>query len=162
MSQPTTDVEDVAARQHRGSATTMPRRSPVLRRAAAPRIDRLPGTCQRRRHLAKRLHTELVRATGKLADPTDLEFAEEHLDDPAALAAAVDDLLTRKPHLASRRPTGDIGQGASPSATRSVDLAALLRQRARIGGNMADLKELADQAAEELLKAIRDHAAKSR
>ena len=37
---------------------------------------------------AQRLHTELVRATGKLADPTDLEFAEEHLDDPDALAAA--------------------------------------------------------------------------
>lgn len=60
--------------------------------------------------LAQRLHTELVRATGKLADATDLAFAEEHLDDPGALAAAIDDLLTRKPHLASRRPTGDIGQ----------------------------------------------------
>ena len=29
---------------------------------------------------------------------------------PGALAAAIDDLLTRKPHLASRRPTGDVGQ----------------------------------------------------
>ena len=28
---------------------------------------------------ARRLHTELVRATGKLADPTDLEFDELHL-----------------------------------------------------------------------------------
>ena len=50
---------------------------------------------------AHRLHTELVRATGKLADPTDLPFDEAHLDDPDALAAAVEDLLTRKPHLAS-------------------------------------------------------------
>jgi hypothetical protein len=33
--------------------------------------------------------------------------------------------------LASRRPTGEIGQGASPPAASSVDLAALLRQRAR-------------------------------
>jgi hypothetical protein len=40
---------------------------------------------------------------GQLADPTDLEFDEDHLDDPDALAAAVDDLLARKPHLASRR-----------------------------------------------------------
>ncbi len=79
---------------------------------------------------AERLHTELVRATGKLADPTDLEFAE-HFDDPDALAAALGDLLARKPHLASRRPAGDIGQGASPVAASSVDLAALLRQRAR-------------------------------
>jgi hypothetical protein len=80
---------------------------------------------------AQRLHVELVRATGKLADPTDLEFDESHLDDADALAAAVDELLARKPHLASRRPTGEIGQGASPSAASSVDLAALLRRRAR-------------------------------
>jgi hypothetical protein len=79
---------------------------------------------------AKRLHTELVRATGKLADPSDLDFSEDHLDDPDTLAAALDDLLARKPHLASRRPIGEIGQGASP-ASSTVDLAALLRQRAR-------------------------------
>ena len=71
------------------------------------------------------------RATGRLADPTDIEFNEAHLDDADALAAAVGKLLTRKPHLASRRPTGEIGQGASPPAASSVDLAALLRRRAR-------------------------------
>ena len=43
--------------------------------------------------LARRLHLELVRATGRLADPSDLEFDEEHLDDPDALVAAVDELL---------------------------------------------------------------------
>lgn len=79
---------------------------------------------------AQRLHVELVRATGKLADPTDLPFNDNHLDDPDALAAALDDLLARKPHLGSRRPTGEIGQGALPSAI-TVDLAAILRQRAR-------------------------------
>ena len=56
---------------------------------------------QRADDLARRLHTELVRATGKLADPEDLPFDDSHLDDPDALAAAVDDLLARKPHLAS-------------------------------------------------------------
>jgi hypothetical protein len=79
--------------------------------------------------LAKRLHTELVRATGKLADPTDLPFSEDHLVGGDKLAAAIDDLLARKPHLASRRPAGDIGQGAAP-ASGTVDLAAILRQRA--------------------------------
>lgn len=79
---------------------------------------------------AQRLHTELVRATGRLADPTDLPFNEEHLDSPDVLAKAVDELLFRKPHLASRRPTGQIGQGATPS-TGAFDLAALLRQRVR-------------------------------
>ncbi len=79
---------------------------------------------------AQRLHSEMVRATGKLADPTDLPFDKAHLDDPDALAAAVDDLLARKPHLASRRPIGEIGQGATPSRA-NVDLAAILRQRAQ-------------------------------
>lgn len=79
--------------------------------------------------LARRLHTALVTATGKLQDPGDLPFDEDHLDDPEALAAAVDDLLARKPHLASRKPVGNIGQGVSaPSGT--VDLAGLLRARA--------------------------------
>lgn len=69
---------------------------------------------QRAQHadtLAARLHTELVRSTGRLADPSDLPFDEAHLDDPEALAAAVDELLAAKPHLANRRPVGDIGQG---------------------------------------------------
>lgn len=32
--------------------------------------------------LAKRLHTALVTATGRLADPTDLPYDPEHLEDP--------------------------------------------------------------------------------
>jgi hypothetical protein len=80
---------------------------------------------------AQRLQTELVRATGRLADPTDLAFDQSHLDDPNALAAAIDELLARKPDLASRRPTGDIGQGAVSGVGSSVDLAADLRERAR-------------------------------
>ena len=78
---------------------------------------------------AQWLHIELVRATGKLADPSDMPFDETHLDDPEELTAAIDDLLARKPHLTSPRPTGDIGQGPLRSPA-TVDLAALLRQRA--------------------------------
>lgn len=84
---------------------------------------------QRADAYAQRLHVELVRASGRLADPTDLAFDEAHLDDSDALAAAVDELLTSKPHLAARRPVGDIGQGATQSGG-TVDLAAILRQRA--------------------------------
>lgn len=80
--------------------------------------------------LAQRLHTAQVAATGRLADPADLPYNEEHLDDEEALEAAVDDLLQRKPHLASRRPRGDVGQGQSSDSTGSVDLAAMLRSRA--------------------------------
>ncbi len=68
-------------------------------------------------------------ATGRLADPSDLPYDEIHLDDETALTAAIDELLTRKPHLASRRPVGDIGQGAT-AASDSVDLAGILRARA--------------------------------
>jgi hypothetical protein len=53
-----------------------------------------------------------------------LVFGEDHLDD---LAAALDDLLARKAHLASRRPVGENRQGASTSPA-TVDLAAILRQ----------------------------------
>jgi hypothetical protein len=85
---------------------------------------------QRADDLAARLHTALVAATGRLADPDDLPYKGAHLDDPDALAASVDELLARKPHLASRKPSGDVGQGASASAD-VVDLAELLRGRAK-------------------------------
>lgn len=78
---------------------------------------------------AQRLHTQMVAATGRLADPTDLEFNEEHLDDADALAAAVDELLERKPHLANRRPTGDVGQGRRGSASEPFSLLGMLKER---------------------------------
>lgn len=78
---------------------------------------------------AQRLHTELVRATGRLADPTDLPFDAEHLDDADKLAGAIDELLASKPHLASRRPTGDIGQGDRGPASGSFSLLGMLKER---------------------------------
>lgn len=78
---------------------------------------------------AERLHIELVRATGRLADPEDLPFDQAHLEDSDALNSALEDLLKRKPHLASRRPIGDIGQGATGKGA-PVDLAGMLRARA--------------------------------
>lgn len=76
--------------------------------------------------LEAQLFTERVRATGRLADPTDLAFNAELLDDPDALTTAIDTLLGNKPHLASRTPRGDVGQG-STGASGDVDLAAMLR-----------------------------------
>lgn len=78
---------------------------------------------------AQRLHEQMVRATGKLADPTDLAFDEEHLDDPDKLVAAVDELLARKPHLATRRPAGDIGQGNRGGSSEPFSLLGLLKER---------------------------------
>lgn len=85
---------------------------------------------QRADQLAERLHTALVAATGRLADPTDLPFDAAHLDDADALSASVDELLARKPHLKSRRVVGDVGQGAGGVTAGAVDLAAMLRSRA--------------------------------
>lgn len=76
--------------------------------------------------LAHRLHAAQVAATGRLADPTDLPYDETLLDDPVALTAAIDALLATKPHLASRRPTGNVGQGLSEHPT-TVSLANILR-----------------------------------
>lgn len=77
--------------------------------------------------LAQRLHTELVRATGRLADPADLPFDAAHLDDTEAMTAAIDVLLTDKPHLASRKPVGDIGQGARGPASGTFSLLDTLK-----------------------------------
>lgn len=79
--------------------------------------------------LGNRLHTALVAATGRLADPGDLPFDEAHLDDPQALQTAIDELLDRKPHLASRRPRGNVGQGVTGTHD-TVSLAGLLRANA--------------------------------
>lgn len=80
--------------------------------------------------LATRLHTALVAATGRLADPTDLVFDAAHLEDEQALSVAIDELLAKKPHLATRQPFGDIGQGNRGPTSEPVSLADMLRARA--------------------------------
>lgn len=81
--------------------------------------------------LAQRLHTALVAATGRMADPTDLPYDATHLDDKDALTTAIDELLAKKPHLATRRPFGDVGQGQRGAASEApVNLADILRSRA--------------------------------
>lgn len=79
---------------------------------------------------ARRLQHALVGATGRLADPTDLPFDEANVMDEEQLNAAIDSLLETKPHLASRRPRGNIGQGPVSTGDGTVSLAGLLRSRA--------------------------------
>jgi hypothetical protein len=79
--------------------------------------------------LATRLHTELVRATGRLADPTDLPFDADHLADADKMIGAINELLEAKPHLATRRPTGDIGQGQRGPASGGFSLLDMLKER---------------------------------
>ncbi len=83
------------------------------------------------RTVQERLHSELVRATGLLADPADLEFDPEHLEDPEALQAAIAALVEAKPHLKARSfAPGGAAQGAKNAASGGVDLLGMLRANA--------------------------------
>lgn len=79
---------------------------------------------------ARQLFTARVAATGRLADPNDLPFNTDLVDDLPALEAAIDDLLAQHPHYAARTPRGDIGQGVGAVRHDDIDLAAILRRGA--------------------------------
>lgn len=116
------EVEEAAETEE----DTFPRKYVEELRDENARYRKRAGTAD---ELAKRVHRLMVERTGRLADPDDLAFDEAHLEDEEALTTAVDALLESKPHLASRRPSGDIGQGAS-GAEGAPDLAALMRRAA--------------------------------
>ncbi|MEX3646023.1 hypothetical protein [Mycolicibacterium porcinum] len=124
----TTDTDDDENGETESSTDTFSRKYVErLRRENAGYRER----ANRADELAQRLHTALIQATGRLADPTDLPFDAAHLDDSDALETAIDELLTAKPHLASRRPFGDVGQGNRGGASEPpVNLADMLRARA--------------------------------
>jgi hypothetical protein len=80
--------------------------------------------------LSRELFNLKVAALDKLADVTDLEYNADLLDDPDALALAVDDLLARRPHYAKRnRPSGPVGQGDRGDSAAAPTFAALLQSR---------------------------------
>jgi hypothetical protein len=119
--QPPADVETPEADSDAAEANTdtFPREYvEKLRKESADHRGKAKAAEERAQHAedkantyAKRLHTALVAATGKLHDPNDLAYAEEHLADDEALSAAIERLLEAKPHLKSRRVSGDVGQG---------------------------------------------------
>lgn len=99
-----------------------------VRREARNLRERLKTSEARAEELARRLHTELTRSSGKLADATDLAFDATHLDDASTLAAAIDSLLDAKPHLRSRVPSGgNVGQGAKDTDKQPTSLLTHLK-----------------------------------
>lgn len=80
--------------------------------------------------LAAQLVEALAAADGRLQDPSDLGLSESLLTDgvpdKAKIGEAIEDLIARKPHLRSRRPTGVLPQGAEQS-DEGVSLAGILR-----------------------------------
>ena len=78
--------------------------------------------------LARRLHAELVRADGRVSDPADIPFDPAHLDDEAALTAAIDAAIESRPGIRARQYGGDIGAGNRGGSQRPpVDLIQLMR-----------------------------------
>lgn len=103
-----------------------------LRKEAATLRDRAKAAearAARTTSLAARLHTELVRASGKLADPADFPYNPDAdlLDDPEAFNQAIDEFVEAKPHLRSRTPKGDVGQGNRGKAEEPVNLLNILK-----------------------------------
>lgn len=95
-----------------------------LRKSEAKYRDRAKRTDT----LERQLHTALVKLDGRLADPEDLPFNEEYLEDPDALAEAVTDLVARKPGLKAQQFSGDAGAGARGDKPKPpADLISLIR-----------------------------------
>lgn len=78
-----------------------------LRKESAKYRDK----AKRAEELEKRLHRSLIAQDGRLADPDDLEFNPDHLDNPDALSDAIANLVAKKPGLRAQRLSGDIGAG---------------------------------------------------
>ncbi|WP_144413419.1 hypothetical protein [Corynebacterium epidermidicanis] len=78
-----------------------------LRKEAAKYRERAKRTDT----LEQQLHLALVKLDGRLADPADLPFHAEHLEDPEQLSAAITALVEKNPRMKAMRPIGDAGQG---------------------------------------------------
>jgi len=99
------------------------------RQQAARYRRQLRETETERDELAEALWLERVTALGTLADPADLPFDPDALHDPDRLRELADELVTRKPHLRSRRIRARAGQGEGTHGG-GVNLAAMLSRGA--------------------------------
>ncbi|MBB2992361.1 hypothetical protein FHR72_003860 [Mycolicibacterium iranicum] len=100
-----------------------------LRTEAKTNRQRAEAAEQTLDRVQRALFTSQVRATGKLADPTDLEYNEELLNDDDALTTAIDELLKKRPHYAAKKiKGGDVGQGVTGKQTEKFSLLGRLQQ----------------------------------
>lgn len=115
-----------------GGSSESDETAPALSRArsqAARYRRELRETEAERDELAAALWTARVDQLGVLADPDDLPFDPDALHDPDRLRELVDELVTEKPHLRSRRIRARAGQGEG-TAPGGVSLAAILNRGA--------------------------------
>lgn len=94
-------------------------------RTRAGRADELE---EKNAAMATRLHAALVARDGRLANPADLPFNPDHLEDEAALTAAITELIQSRPGLKARSAGGDIGHGNRGTANhKPVSLIDMIR-----------------------------------
>jgi hypothetical protein len=110
-------------------------------------VEKLRAEAAERRVRAKRaedLQARLLDAVIREGTAGILEDADDlrrHVDeatlvdddgypDVVKVRAAAETIAATKPHLARRRPTGDIDQGARPESSGDVNLAEMLRELA--------------------------------
>lgn len=94
-------------------------------RTRAGRADELE---EKNTAMATRLHAALVARDGRLANPDDLPFNPDHLEDETALTAAITDLIKSRPRLKARSAGGDIGHGNRGTANhKPVSLIDMIR-----------------------------------
>jgi len=140
--EPTDPVTPTGGTPDPAAAGTDPASAPdSFPRAYVENLRRESAGYRDRAKLADDAMTRLAAATVQqaagtlLADPTDLPYDPQSMaddqgfPDPAKIGEAARQLIERKPHLASRKPSGDAGQGPRTSP-QQVDLASILRAKA--------------------------------
>ena len=122
--EPAEDDED----EDGGDGDTFPRSYVKrLRERSAGYRARAKEAEARTAELERALFTERVRALDVLADPSDLPFDAELLDDPDALRAAADDLVARRPHYRRRGIAAGTGSRDEAGTGSGVSLLGLMR-----------------------------------
>ena len=99
-----------------------------LRERSAGYRTRAKESEERAATLERALFTERVRALDLLADPEDLPFNADALEDPDALRAAAEALVQKRPHLRRRGTTGpEVGAREHDDGTEPVSLLGIMR-----------------------------------
>jgi hypothetical protein len=99
-----------------------------LRKESAGYRDRAKSAEDRADALARELFTARVAASQKLADPSDLEYNADLLEDSEKLTAAINELIAARPHYAARKMTGTVGQGVKGDTSAPFSLLDRLKQ----------------------------------
>lgn len=74
---------------------------------------------------ARRLFAARVSATGLVANPAEIPFNGDLLDDDDALNTAIETAITERPYIRSRKAAGIIGQGVKGDPTVPQDFSSL-------------------------------------